>query len=426
MVCVTPQTPTNRVHPTRLGVVLKGYPRLSETFIAQEILNLERSGFEISLYSLRHPTDTATHPVNDEINASVNYLPEYLYQEPRRVFSAWIQARQYKGYAQAFSAFIKDLKRDFGANRIRRFGQALVLAAELDKNISALYAHFLHTPASVARYGAMIRDLPWACSAHAKDIYTSPHWEIQEKLDHCQWLTTCTGQNVKFLQPMCADSIKVMLNYHGLDLQRFSQSAANYSSRDGSDTDDPVVIISIGRAVEKKGYAGLLDALAGIQKELHWKLVHIGGGPLLGTLRLHARQLGIDQNIQWLGAQPQEVVLQHYRQSDFFVLNCCIDRFGDRDGLPNVMVEAQSQGLPVVATQISGIPELVEDRVNGLLVNERDTAALTNALIKIITSPDLRQRLGRAGQDKVVNQFEMNASFGRLEQNLRKLVSDTN
>jgi len=166
--------PSEKNHTGQIAFVLKGYPRLSETFIAQEIHSLQGLGLDIAIYSLRHPTDTSTHPVNDEITASVNYLPEYLHKEPLRVFKGAMAALGRPGLGIALSTWWKDLKRDRSRSRIRRFGQALVLAAELPANTRSLHAHFLHTPASVTRYAAQISGLPWTCSAHAKDIWTSP------------------------------------------------------------------------------------------------------------------------------------------------------------------------------------------------------------------------------------------------------------
>src|SRR5204863_9033647 len=150
----------------RVAFVLKGYPRLSETFIAQEILALEQRGLDILIVSLRHPTDPATHPVHREISAPVLYLPEYLHDEPRRVLRGWRQARRLPGYRAAWRIWLKDLIRDPTPNRIRRFGQALVLATELPADIRQLHAHFLHTPASVARYAAAMRGTGWSVSAH--------------------------------------------------------------------------------------------------------------------------------------------------------------------------------------------------------------------------------------------------------------------
>lgn len=207
---------------TTVGFVLKGYPRLSETFIAQEILALEQRGLDIRIISLRHPTDRHHHPIHDEINAPVSYLPEYLHHEPIRVARACWAARRLPGYYKAAELWRHDLARDLTRNRVRRFGQACVLATELPVEISQLHAHFLHTPASVARYAAIMLDLPWSCSAHAKDIYTSPQWELREKLADCRWLVTCTATNAAHLSGLAPSKNVVTLVYHGLDFDRFA------------------------------------------------------------------------------------------------------------------------------------------------------------------------------------------------------------
>ena len=134
-----------------VAFVLKGYPRLSETFIAQEIRALEKRGLDIRIISLRHPTDRRIHPVHEEIKASVTYLPEYLYKEPHRVLRGWLSARAKPGYNTAQRIWLRDLIRDATPNRVRRFGQAVVLARELPPEVRHLHAHFIHTPASVTR-----------------------------------------------------------------------------------------------------------------------------------------------------------------------------------------------------------------------------------------------------------------------------------
>ena len=168
-----------------LAIIVKGYPRLSETFIAQEILSIQQSGVKITIISLRQPTDKKQHPVHGKITANLLYLPEYLLLEPVRVFKSWIKIRSKKGYKKALSTWLRDFMRDPTASRVRRWGQALVLSAELNPNIKHLYAHFLHTPASVTHYTALITDLSWSVSAHAKDI----------------WLTQ-NGRNVKNYYPV--------------------------------------------------------------------------------------------------------------------------------------------------------------------------------------------------------------------------------
>ena len=399
-------------------VVLKGYPRLSETFIAQELLALERRGLNLSLVSLRHPTDKSTHPVHQEISAAVNYLPEYLYQEPWRVLKSWWKVRYRPGYRAARAVWLKDLRRDLTPNRVRRFGQALVLAAEMPEGATTIYAHFLHTPASVARYASMIAGLGWSCSAHAKDIWTTPEWELREKLADLDWLVTCTSVNTSYLKELSADSAKVELMYHGLDLARFPEYANRSYDRNGGDPMFPVEILSVGRAVAKKGYDDLLEALAALPREMNWRFIHIGGGPLLDDLKAQADRLGIADRMDWRGALPQREVLAALQSADIFVLASRIADNGDRDGLPNVLMEAQSQKLPVIATNVSAIPELVIDGETGLLVPERDTAAMTAALARLCADPVLRQQFAEKGDKRLRELFDSNGWIGKLYEKL--------
>ena len=396
-----------------IAFILKGYPRLSEGFIAQEILALERRGLDILIVSLRRPTDHARHPIHAEIKAPIRYLPEYLRDEPARVWRAWREVHGLPGYQDARAAWWRDLRRDPTPNRVRRFGQALVLAGELPADVSRLHAHFLHTPASVARYASLITGLPWSCSAHAKDVWTTPEWEIAGKLASAEWLVTCTAANVRHLSPLGPPGA-VELVYHGLDFARFRPSAKARSSRDGGDEHDPARILSVGRAVDKKGYDSLLEALARLPPTLHWRLEHVGGGPLLKDLKRRAAATGIADRITWLGPQPQDVVLERYRAADLFVLASRIAGDGDRDGLPNVLMEAQSQGLACLATRVSAIPELIEDGVTGTLVPPGDARALGAALAALIADPERRRRLGEAGLRRTRERFGMSRGIGRL------------
>ncbi|WP_420548497.1 glycosyltransferase family 4 protein [Curvivirga sp.] len=404
----------NKSEKPSVAFVLKGYPRLSETFIAQEIRNLEKLGLGIKIISLRHPTDTARHPIHSEIEADVSYLPEYLHEEKSRVSKAWLKARCLPGYSKAFRAFLKDYKRDKTRNRIRRFGQACVLATELPDSIERIHFHFLHTPASVTRYAAIMRKLPWSGSAHAKDIWTIPDWEKQEKMAEMGWLSTCTAYGAAHLRELSPDPEKVHLIYHGLDLARFDHFDRKENDFDGSTTEKTVTLVSVGRLVKKKGYDDLLNALAKLPKDLHWKLIQVGGGTLEEKLKSQAKNLGLSDKIDWLGAQPQEKVLEEIRKADAFVLASKVVEDGDRDGLPNVLMEAQSQGLAVVSTNISAIPELIVDGKNGLLAEAEDADNLSEKLLKIITSPKQRYKMGQAGEKRVREEFDADHCITRL------------
>ena len=392
-----------------VAVLLKGYPRLSETFIAQELRALEKRGLKLRLYSLRWPTDKKRHPVHNEIEAPVSYLPEYLYQEPLRVLRSWWKVRKTPLYPTALRVWLRDLKRDRTPNRIRRFGQAMVLAAELPEDVSWIYAHFIHTPASVGRYAAIMTLRPWGVSAHAKDIWTSPDWELREKLADCEFAVTCTKIGARHLAALArmggAPEDRVGLVYHGLDLKRFP-AARPKALNDGSDAARPMRILTVCRAVEKKGLDDLLDALAALPKGLNWRLEHIGGGALIDALKSRAQKLGIQDCIDWRGAMAQAEVIEAYQAADLFVLPSKIADDGDRDGLPNVLMEAATQALPLLATDVSAIPEFIDDGKTGVLVPPADPAALAAALEEMILKPEWRLGLGRGAEARVRDHFD--------------------
>lgn len=406
--------------PDTIAIILKGYPRLSETFIAQEIRALEQRGFDIRLFSLRHPTDSASHPIHAEIQAPVVYLPEYVKDDIFRVLRAWWRVRGRDGYRTALGRLLRDFRRDFTSNRLRRFAQAMVLADEMPESVGLYYSHFMHTPASVTYYASLINGIPWSISAHAKDIWTIPEWEKCEKLASCKWLVTCTSANAIHLSSLTDDASKVSLLYHGLDFNRFNEHNGEVSKRDGSNRDEPVEIISVGRAVDKKGYDFLLDALAALPDELHWRFSHIGGGELLDKLQQQAKTLGLEQRINWLGALPQTEVLALYRQADLFVLPSRISDDGDRDGLPNVLMEAQSQRLACLSTDISGIPELIIDRQTGWLAPQQDSKALCEALQTLIGDPQMRHGFAQAGFKRLRQQFSLDAGIDQLANKIRE------
>ncbi len=401
--------------PAPIAFVLKGYPRLSETFITQEILALEARGFRLHLVSLRHPTEASVHPVHARVRAPVTYLPEYLHQEPVRVFRAWRQVRRWPRYRAALRLWLRDLARDPTRNRVRRFGQAVVMAHELPREVTHIHAHFLHTPASVARYAAHLTGRKWTGSAHAKDIWTTPRWEKREKLHDAEWVVTCTAVNHAELDTLAPGRVELVR--HGLDLAEFPPPP-----RLADPAHAPLTILSVGRAVEKKGYPDLVAALARLPETPAWRFVHVGGGPLVAALRGLAERAGIADRTEWAGALARPELLARLRAADVFVLASRIARDGDRDGLPNVLLEAQSQGLPCVATRVSAIPELIEDGVTGVLAPPGDPDALAAGLSRLLRDPDLRRRLGAAGERRVRAEFSSVAGADRLAAKFRELL----
>lgn len=403
----------------RVAVAMKGYPRLSETFIAQELLGLQQRGLPFEIWSLRHPTDAAKHLMHNQITAPVRYLPEYLHEEPARVARGLLAALLKPGLLRLLPVFLRDLARDRTRNRWRRFGQACVMARELPPDVRHLHVHYLHTPASVIRYAALLGGLTWSFSAHAKDIWTTQDWEKREKIASAAWGVTCTRDGHRELERLSDRPDKVALLYHGLDLARFPAPGPR-SERDGSDANDPVRFVTIGRAVAKKGFDDLLEALAKLPCTLNWRLTHIGGGEKLGALQAQAKALGLDARIVWAGPKAQDGVVAALRAADLFVLPSKEAGDGDRDGLPNVVMEAASQGLPIVATDFAGIPEFVRDGIEGLLVPPGDVAALAAALNRLAIAPSQRAVLGEAAYARLTEAFSAQAGLDRVAAMLKR------
>jgi glycosyltransferase involved in cell wall biosynthesis len=408
----------------RIAVVVKGYPRLSETFIAQEILALEERGLALEVWSLRYPTDKALHPMHRRIRARANYLPEYLYREPLRVLRGALWSLRQPRFRKLMSAFWRDLKRDLTPNRVRRLGQACVMAREMPSEVLHLHVHYLHTPGSVVRYAALLSGRSWTFSAHAKDIWTTPEWEKREKQAEALWGVTCTAEGAHHLRGLAPSPDRLSLLYHGLDLSRFPPPPEMRPGRNGASAGDPVRIVSVGRAVSKKGFDDLLRALASLPEDLHWRFAHIGGGDLLAELKAQASRTGIAAKCAFLGAKDQSAVIALLREADLFVLPSKEAASGDRDGLPNVLMEAASQRLAIVATDFAAIPEFVSDGVDGQLVPPGDWEALSNAINLLARDPARRTALGSAAFERLQRDFSIGQGIDLLEDRFRALIGD--
>jgi glycosyltransferase involved in cell wall biosynthesis len=406
--------------PARLAVIVKGYPRLSETFIAQELLALEGLGFDIDIWSLRHPTDGAVHALNRAVRAKAYYLPEYLYRGPIRVLRGFAWARRLPGFRRLLRIFFQDLRRDLTANRLRRLGQAFVLAREIDPAIRHLHVHYLHTPASVVRYTAILTGRSFSFSAHAKDIWTTPDWERREKIADAQWGVTCTRQGLQELSRVATplDRERLALVYHGVGPGRMPEALATRPARDGRDPADPVRLLSIGRLVTKKGHDTLLQALSMLPKGVNFTITIVGRGELNKTLQRRAARLGIADRVVFAGGIAQDQVIAALRSTDLFVLPCREGDKGDRDGLPNVILEAASQGLAILSTSFAAVPEFIEDGREGVLVPPDDPSALAQALGRLIADPAWRAQLGVAALVRSKRAFSFEAGIALIAQRL--------
>ena len=397
------RSPANRA----LGIVLKGYPRISETFISNEILLLERLGFHIHLFSMRHPRESFSHENVKNIKARVDYLPETLLLHfPRLLYHNVILARQRtERYTQALKSAWRRFRRTRKSATIKHLFQAGYLVQHLlpGSGVTHLHAHFAHSPTSVAMFAGQLSGLPFSFTAHAKDIYTSDPRQLREKIDLARFVVTCTEYNRRHLINIAPGATTPIYRiYHGIDIGLFSGTQALEKK-----PAQPYKILTVARITPKKGLSTVYKAIR-LLCDQGFPIRHtlIGDGDARGQILAQIKDLKLDQVTEWLGTLPHHVVLDHYRGADLFVLGCEVASNGDRDGIPNVLIESMAMGVPVVATHVSAIPELVESERTGLLVPPGQPQPLAAAMARLLTDNDLRKKIVPAARKRVIQHFD--------------------
>lgn len=403
-------------------VIVGSWPRVSTTFIAQELVGLEQQGLRLWLVALKSG-DPVRHSLHDQLKAAVYHPTRYPPIRPAELLRAWSKVRRLPGYVKARALFHTDRTWLSLSRRLHLFTQAILIAEVMPSDTKMIYVHFLHKPATVARYVAALTQLALGGSAHARDVWVTSDAEKRAKLDAMDWTTTCNGPAFHKLRSLTDDPAKVRLIYHGLSLSRFPALPPVRPRRDGSHPDNPVLLLSVGRAVEKKGFDVLLEALAALPAGVHWRWHHVGTGKIIDELKRHAERLNLTNKIVWHGMQSQAVVIDQYRLSDLFVFPARQASDGDQDGLPNVLMEAQTQALACLSTSFSAIPELILNGETGVLVPPAAMKPLCDALNHLITSPAERERLGRAGYVRVREHFRAESGIQTIGELLNESLA---
>ncbi len=390
----------------RLGILLKTYPKISETFILREILELEAAGLSLHLFSLNRPTDAISHSENETVSAPVSYVS----CPPGRT-EAGALADHAGLFLSAPFRYLRTLTATLTSGEdepLSVFGQAVRLARlALKSGIRHLHVHFANEPAAVALAMSGLTGIPYSLSAHAKDIYLSRPEALRKKIGSARFTVTCTEYNRRHLSDLMKDEGAVHRIYHGLKPEAYRPR--------GNAPDSKPRILSIGRLREKKGFPTLLAACALLLKQgVDFECTLVGYGPLEERLKSLANELGLEGRVRFAGKLSHDEVLELYREATVFALPCQIAADGDRDGIPNVLIEAMALGLPVVSTPVSGILELIDHDENGLLVPPEDAKQLSLALMRLLGDPRLRQELGACARSKVVNHFNASTNALRL------------
>jgi glycosyltransferase involved in cell wall biosynthesis len=402
-----------------LGYVLRMFPQLSETFIANEILELGRQGVKLRIFSYRRPSAEVSHECVRSIQEPVEYLPDPLHRNLGTLLAAApdVVRRDRERFARTVRYVLGYTVRERNPDTWRRLLQAVYLARRVhETDLRHLHAHFAGGATRVAMLTAKLTGIPFSFSAHARDIYTTEPRVLRERLDAASFVVTCTRANQRYLQELLepASREKVLLGYHGIDLAKFRPDAAPAPG-------EAPLILSVGRLVRKKGLGDLLSACAILKRRgASFRCLIVGDGPERARLELMASELALEDRVSLPGSGSQEDVLRAYRSATIFALPCRVLEDGDRDGIPNVLLEAMAVELPIVSSAISGIPELIEHERNGILVPERDPQALAAALERLLDDRALRAELGRRARETVVRRFDRSANVRELTEMFRR------
>ncbi len=407
----------NDASPPVLGMLLKGFPRISETFISNEILRLEKMGFKIHIFSMRKPREAFHHRSVDEIQARVDYLPENIHGHLALLIRSNLKLafRRPRLFLRALNIALRRFRRTRKAATIKHFLQAGLVVDRLlgPSGVTHLHAHFAHSPTSVAMFVSRLSGIPFSFTAHAKDIYTSHRRQLAEKIAMARFVVTCTEYNRRYLESLDErGSTSIHRVYHGIDLSLFASGNPM-----GGKPSSPYRILTVARLTAKKGIPTVLSAIRQLLDQgLNLEYTLIGDGDDRWAILALIEELKLTSVCRWLGTLPHHEVLLQYQQADLFVLGCEVARNGDRDGIPNVLAESMAMAVPVVATRVSAIAELVQDGRTGLLVPPGNPYLMAAAMADLLMDNDLRHRLIGAARQRVRTQFDNRLLMENLAQ----------
>jgi glycosyltransferase involved in cell wall biosynthesis len=433
---------SSKTRRTRRAVayVVMAYPRLSETYITSEIHRVEQAGVDVRLFAIKpvEPWEQGPHqPVVDLVKAQPHILPESssLTEESLRTWlpkniglfapalRRTLRRRPLGVLRAAGRAFAQAMsERKVWSERppklyVRHFLRSVAFADELlrDEEVGHVHGHYAHDSTTVAWLSSRITGLPFSFTGHARDIYDevrTPRSQLRRKMLEAQFIVTCTDANLAHLREVAPEA-NVQRIYHGLgeDTTALLDAGIERVGRNGH-----MRLLGVGRLVRKKGFDVMIEACGVLaQRGVPFEAQIIGpDGDHADEIRARIAELGLQDRVLLPGRMGQTDLCEQFRRADVFCMPCKVLENNDRDGIPNVLVEAMASGAPIVSTPVSGIPELVAHGDNGLLVTPGDAEAFADALMQIENDPALAEQLGRRAQETVREHFDGRNSAQRL------------
>ena len=393
----------------KIAYIIGSYPLLTTSFVDREILEAKRVGVDLVLMAIRQGDDrTCLRPEVQRL------ADETIYLLPVPWFS-FLWANFYfllVRFGTYLGVLFRLLTRPHPTwparlKTLLHFGEGVWATMLLkETEIDHVHAHFADRAATVALVVARFLQIDYSLTAHANDIYLSPVL-LDEKIANARFTTTCTAYNKTYLERVVGHPVELV--YHGLDLSAMTLDQP-------SDTQaDQALILSVGQLKEKKGFPFLIRACRLLKdRGYNFSCEIVGDGPERANLATLIRDLDVADRVTLCGALPNKVVMEKYTQAALFVLACVVAENEDRDGIPNVILEAMAHRLPVISTNVSGIPEVVESNTTGLLVESGNELALAEAMAQLLDQPELGQQLGNHGYHFVQTHFDIRTNIARL------------
>jgi glycosyltransferase involved in cell wall biosynthesis len=385
-----------------VAYVFERFPSFGQTFCYREVAELERQGMTVQVYSIRRPVNEPEQNWDKQIVERVHYLPE------EKALVAEVDGALRKG---AVSSDVRDAVQRWGRQSdFLRLYQAIYIGLRMRQNgLRHLHAHFAGMAARTAYWVGQFFRIPYSFTAHANDIFAPRDFVVSlpKLIEAAVAVVTVSEYSARDLKTRFpASAAKVHRIYNGVDLSHF------HPPDPGSGIP---AIVSIGRLIEKKGFADLISACARLTSRRRGFLCEIiGEGPLEETLRAQIASADVKNCVRLVGPQTQAQIALRLSHATIFVLPCTREADGGMDNLPTVIMEAMAAGLPVISTPLGGIPEMVEQDVNGELVPERDPAAICAAMERLISDPERARRLGDRGRQIAQEKFSIATSARAL------------
>lgn len=406
----------NNSQALKVAYIMSRFPKLTETFILYEMLAMQQQGIQVEVYPLLREREEVMHPEAARFVEVAHFQPfisllilranlYFLWKKPLVYLKTlWDLLRANWGSFNFFTGVIGI------------FPKTVLFAYQMHaEQVQHVHAHFASHPAAAGFIIHRLVGIPYSFTAHGSDLHRDRHM-LREKVVEAAFVAAISEYNKELIISECHGNYREKVNvvHCGVDTEVFRARAHETPYEKG---ENPFMILCIGTLHEVKGQAYLIDACHQLRAKGHNFECHfVGDGPDRQALTELVEKAGLSDKVHFHGRLTRDEIARLLLDADVLTAPSVPTRDGRREGIPVVLMEAMGSGVPVIASNLSGIPELVNDQLTGMLVTPRDSTSLANALERYIKNPDLRLHLGRAGREKVVNEFDLNKNAAKLAQ----------